>query len=152
MTRRAVTHEFVDFIPREMESGKLYISLTYGAMSHLCPCGCGAEVVTPLSPVGWMLSYDGVAVSLTPSIGSWDLPCQSHYYIDKGAVKWARNMTAAEISAVKKRDRHDVERYYDLREEIAPNAPEEPTLVSDSATETKKSLTLWDRIRHFLGG
>lgn len=152
MTKRTITHEFVEFIPREMESGKLYISLPYGATSHLCLCGCGAEVVTPLSPVGWTLSYDGVAVSLTPSIGSWDLPCQSHYYIDKGAVIWARKMNAAEISAVKRRDRHDVERYYDLREEIVPHAPETPLLFSDTPTEAKKSLTLWDRIRHFLGG
>ena len=54
MSRRTlVRHEFVDFIPDILEDGVVYISVTYATALHLCCCGCGSEVVTPLSPTGW---------------------------------------------------------------------------------------------------
>ncbi len=28
----------------------LYISIPYVTAAHKCPCGCGEEIVTPLSP------------------------------------------------------------------------------------------------------
>jgi len=34
-------------------------------------------VVTPLSPTGWSLIFDGETVSLYPSIGNWNFPCRS---------------------------------------------------------------------------
>jgi hypothetical protein len=33
--------------------------------------------------------FDGRSVSLTPSIGSWSLPCHSHYFLTRGKVRWA---------------------------------------------------------------
>ena len=86
-------HCFVDNIPdkSEMKNGTLYISLKYNVAIHKCACGCGNEVVTPLDePNGWVLSYNGKSISLYPSIGNWNLPCQSHYWIQKGQVCWVK--------------------------------------------------------------
>ena len=70
-------HRFVQYIPEALDEGVLYISVEFATASHACCCGCGNEVVTPIDPVGWTLSFDGVTVSLSPSIGNWQLSCQS---------------------------------------------------------------------------
>ncbi|MEU8452809.1 DUF6527 family protein [Streptomyces globisporus] len=88
-----------------MDAGGLYISIPYRTCSHLCCCGCGHEIVTPLSPAQWSLTYDGENVSLTPSIGNWSLPCQSHYWIRASRVRWSRRYTPAEIDQNQERDR-----------------------------------------------
>lgn len=31
---------------------------------------------------------------LRPSVGNWSFPCQSHYWIDNGRVRWAGRMSA----------------------------------------------------------
>lgn len=111
-----IAHEFVEFIPEEMEEQTLYIAMEYATASHKCFCGCGAEVVTPLSPTAWQLSYDGERVSLNPSIGSWSLPCQSHYWIRRGRVEWSYPMSKEQIAAVKQRDQEDTLRYHGIRD------------------------------------
>ncbi|HOW59081.1 MAG TPA: DUF6527 family protein [Candidatus Omnitrophota bacterium] len=88
-----LSHEFVEFIPNELKERTLYISYTYCTVLHKCCCGCGREVVTPLSPAGWKLIFDGKTVSLYPSIGNWNLPCQSHYSITNNRVVWAPKWT-----------------------------------------------------------
>ena len=55
---------------------------------HLCCCGCGNEVVTPLNPDGWRLTFDGESVSLHPSISNPDMDCRSHYWITRDKVCW----------------------------------------------------------------
>jgi len=85
-----LTHKFVEYIPDELESGTLYVSIKYCIAVHKCVCGCGNEVVTPISRKGWKLSFDGESVSLSPSIGSWNLPCKSHYFISNNTVRFAR--------------------------------------------------------------
>ncbi len=103
--------EFVEFIPEQLAPGVLYVSRRYSTAAHLCCCGCGLEVVTPLNPAKWQLSERGRGVSLSPSIGNWGFPCQSHYWIDGGQVRWAGAMSPAAISAVKARDRKDAKIY-----------------------------------------
>lgn len=94
-----LTHEFVEFIPDELKECTVYVSIRYKTVIHLCCCGCGREVVTPLSPAAWKLLFDGVSVSLYPSIGNWNLPCKSHYWIDRNRVKWSGTWSAVEIEA-----------------------------------------------------
>lgn len=72
---------FVDYMPDTIRQGILYVSMRYAVVIHLCACGCGEKVVTPLSPNDWKLSFDGESISLYPSIGNWDFPCKSHYFI-----------------------------------------------------------------------
>jgi len=96
-------HRFVDYIPDDLEQNVLYISMAFATVVHKCACGCNAEVVTPLAPLGWQLVFDGESVSLTPSIGSWSLPCRSHYFIRKNMVQWAQeNYITAPAPAKKK--------------------------------------------------
>jgi hypothetical protein len=90
MTRlHRVVHEFVEHIPDEVATGILYVSIPFATAIHLCCCGCGEEVVTPLSPTDWSLTFDGVSVSLHPSIGNWSFACQSHYWIKRNEGAWA---------------------------------------------------------------
>lgn len=104
-------HEFVDHIPERLEKGVLYVSIPYATGMHLCACGCGHEVVTPLCPTDWEMTFDGETVSLSPSIGNWSLECQSHYWIRRGRVRWARRMSRDEIERDRERDRMRKGRY-----------------------------------------
>lgn len=107
MTRRhEMAHKFVEFMPPELDDGVVYVSIEYATASHKCACGCGRRVVTPFTPTDWTLSYDGKAISLDPSIGNWSFPCQSHYWIRRGRVVWARRMSDLEIQLGRDRDRY----------------------------------------------
>ncbi|MCK9622898.1 MAG: DUF6527 family protein [Methylobacter sp.] len=111
MKRTTITPVFVDFIPEELNEGVIYISETYKTIVHRCCCGCGEEVVTPLSPVDWQLIREGKLITIRPSIGNWNYPCQSHYLITRNKVEWAGGMTKLQIQRVQERDRKDKELY-----------------------------------------
>ncbi len=99
MTDVRLTHMFIDHFPEKLTQDVVYISFPHALVAHLCCCGCGYEVVTPLAPREWKLTLDGVSVSLHPSIGNWSFPCKSHYWIRNNTVIWARQWTKEEISA-----------------------------------------------------
>jgi hypothetical protein len=108
----ALKHEFVEFIPEELKERTLYISKKYGTAVHKCCCGCGREVVTPLSPTAWRLTENDKTVSLYPSIGSWNLPCQSHYFITNGKVVWAPQWSKEQIERGRKQEALVKRQYY----------------------------------------
>lgn len=81
--------EIVKYIPGNLEKGVLYLSMEFNTVNHLCVCGCGLEVVTPLSPKSWRVTYNGETISLYPSIGNWQFPCKSHYWIIENETVWA---------------------------------------------------------------
>src|SRR5438034_204780 len=103
----------VQFIPKALEPGVLYVAEEFGAAAHLCACGCGAKVRTPLGPTDWSLVDTPGGPTLDPSIGNWQQPCQSHYWIRDGDVLWARPWTKKEIAAGRKREQKRAERYYE---------------------------------------
>ena len=109
--QRQLKHRFVEHIPRELQDGVLYVSIPFKTAIHKCCCGCGNEVVTPLSPEDWSLTYDGDSISLSPSIGNWSFRCKSHYWIVRNRIRWARVWTAKEIEEVRARDREIKERH-----------------------------------------
>ncbi len=86
----SIQHEFVENIPDNLEDGIVYVSLAYGTAVHKSCCGCGNEVITPLSPKDWRLSFDGESISLYPSIGNWNFDCRSHYWIENNRVLWCK--------------------------------------------------------------
>lgn len=100
-----IQHRFVECIPDSIDSGVLYISISYATAIHLCICGCGKEVVTPFSPTDWRLIFDGETVSLTPSIGNWSFPCRSHYFIKRNRIEVASNMSQRTIDRNREYDR-----------------------------------------------
>lgn len=53
---------FVSDIPDDLDEGVLYLALDYDAMVHLCACGCGSEISTPISPTDWKIAWDGVGI------------------------------------------------------------------------------------------
>lgn len=85
-----ITHEFVEFIPKELEERKLYISDTYKVAVHLCLCGCGNKTVTPLGGGGkWEIVRSGEGkISLIGSVGNFQFPCESHYIISKNIANF----------------------------------------------------------------
>jgi hypothetical protein len=109
----ALRHEFVEYLPTTLEGGTLYVSLPYATAAHRCACGCGYEVVTPLSPTDWQILFDGLSISLTPSIGNWNFPCRSHYWISHNKIQWARQWTRQEIDAGRAHDRYAKEQCFD---------------------------------------
>lgn len=105
----AIRPEFVEFAPPTLSPGVLYISERFKTALHLCPCGCGEKVVTPLSPARWQLIRDGDIVSLQPSIGNWDYACRSHYFIRRNQIVWSGHFSPQQIERVKERDRQDAD-------------------------------------------
>jgi hypothetical protein len=127
---------FVEFVPAALEPGMLYISKRYATASHLCCCGCGLKVVTPLKPTKWQLIERGSSVSLHPSIGNWSFPCRSHYWIKNGQVHWAGQMSADRIVAVQARDRHDAAAHF--------QALERPSILNQALSFWSQ---LWTRLQ-----
>lgn len=127
-------HEFVEYVPNDLKEGVVYVSIVYATAVHKCCCGCGSEVVTPISPVDWQLTFDGESVSLHPSIGNWGFKCRSHYWIRRNRVIWAPQWTQKEIETGRAEDTLAQETYFDK--------PKEPG-AKDS--RKKKKTAWWDR-------
>ena len=126
MKLHQITPEFVDEIPRELEVGKLYVCCRYRAVKHLCACGCGVAVNTPLHPTGWTLICDGVSVSLSPSIGNWSESCQSHYWIRNNRVHWASKWSRGRIRRGRRARELELNRYFATNASPHAHRPESP--------------------------
>lgn len=100
----SLVHRFVDYIPDKLDPGTIYVSIEHAVVAHNCCCGCGLEVVTPLAPTDWKLTFDGDTVSLDPSIGNWSFPCRSHYWITNSKVHWAPRWTTDRIDRARQLD------------------------------------------------
>lgn len=112
-----INHKFVEFVPERIEEGILYISIEYCTAVHKCVCGCGNEVVTPLSPTDWALTFDGKTVSLNPSIGNWSFECKSHYFITHNRIRFARSWHDWEIKKGRKEDGDNKKKYFKKRKD-----------------------------------
>jgi hypothetical protein len=119
-----LTPLFVETIPETVEPGVLYVSMSLASAIHLCACGCGQEVITPLSPTDWKLYFDGENVSLEPSIGNWGFPCRSHYWIREGKVRWSGSMSASEVGKGRGRDQQLKSDYYEPKRATPECLPE----------------------------
>jgi hypothetical protein len=134
-----VTEEFelrkVQYMPAKLEPGILYVAEEFGAAAHLCACGCGTIVRTPLDPTEWSLTVTEDGPSLYPSIGNWQEPCQSHYWIERGKVRWAAKWTSRQIEEGRRKEQERRVEYY-------------AALYQKRPSKFRKIL---NRIRSFLG-
>jgi len=89
----------VEFVPKELKPGVLYVAEEFGAAVHLCACGCGTKVSTPLGPTEWTVCESDGLATVTPSVGNWQLPCRSHYWIREGKVVWSGDWSPRQIAA-----------------------------------------------------
>lgn len=141
MKQKRLDHEFIDVIPSDLKEGKLYISVRYRTAVHLCACGCGNKVVTPIRPAQWKLIFDGDSVSLWPSIGNWQFPCRSHYWIQNGSIQWAEHWTEDQVSAGLERDARNIHQYYENRKSHSKGNP--PTGKSRKARGLVARVWAW---------
>lgn len=90
---------YVDYIPKELEEGVVYVSEEYEVSAHNCLCGCGCRTILPINNKketnselrnhGWELIKEvNGTVSFTPSIGNFQLPCKSHYIMTKNIANF----------------------------------------------------------------
>ena len=136
-------HEFVDFIPNEVADGVVYVSIPYATVAHKCCCGCGMEVVTPLSPTDWELIFDGESISLDPSIGNWSFDCKSHYWIRRNKVRWADRWSQEEIDAVRSHERFVRQTYYSPGKKNAEDVEDEAAASKPGPKAGKPKRRLW---------
>ena len=127
---------FVESIPKDLATRALYVSMDYATVVHKCCCGCGREVVTPLSPTDWKLIFDGETITLNPSIGNWSFECRSHYWIVKNAVRWADACSNEEIYVGRAHDRVTKKRYYAEESQIGLGVKMPPG-------DTRRNLWWW---------
>jgi hypothetical protein len=138
--RASLDPQFIEFLPESLDEGVLYISIPYATTAHLCACGCGEEVVAPLSPTDWRLTFDGETVSLDPSIGSWSSACQSHYWIEESRIHWAARWSKEKIARGREDDRLRKQRHFGEREER----------LTDEVSGPSKKLPVHKRIQLWL--
>ena len=143
MRQSHLSHRFVEFIPEQLEEGVLYISRRYRTAAHKCCCGCGEEVITPLTPTDWSLRMDGNDVTLHPSIGNWSFACRSHYLIQRNKVVWAGQMSQQQIERGRARDHAAKQAYFNAASSNKTHTPPSPTRVSSQADAPGEPYSLW---------
>jgi len=139
-------HEFLEFIPDKLQEGVIYISIPYATVAHKCACGCGNEVITPLSPTDWKLTFDGESVTLFPSIGNWSFDCRSHYWITNNRIEWSYQLSESEIRDGRILDKLNKTTYY--QDHIAS----EPRVVANEGTSkgTQRRWSMsWRRVKQW---
>ena len=137
-------HEFVANVPTDVKQGTLYISIEYSTAVHKCCCGCGNEVVTPLSPTDWKLIFDGENISLDPSIGNWSFDCQSHYWIEDNIVRWAPRWSREQIENGRARDRMAKKRYFENKRETHNT---DRGRASNSVADISGKVGFWSSVK-----
>ena len=107
MTRiNSLRHEFVSYIPEALYDGVLYVSIPFATVMHRCCCGCGNEVVTPLDPTDWQMTFDGRqcpfphrlatgAFLVNPTIGSIGIRCDG---LDSNGCSRSRKAMPSTVS------------------------------------------------------
>lgn len=133
-------HRFVQHIPEQLEPGIIYISMEFATAAHGCCCGCGEQVVTPLTRTDWELTFDGETVSLWPSIGNWNFACRSHYIIRKSRIFGAEPWDDDRVDRNRRWDKQRKEEFYGK----SNNTEEFPKSIETAVGE---DVGLWDRIK-----
>jgi Family of unknown function (DUF6527) len=145
-----IAHRFIELLPDTLEERTLYVSVEYKSIVHLCFCGCGKKVVTPLSPTGWSMTFNGKTISMQPSIGNWNLACRSHYWIRDSRVRWADQWSQAQIDEGFARDVRLKDHYYARVD--AAGVVEEASERSDGVGHFTDKGSWWTALKKRLSG
>jgi hypothetical protein len=105
--------QHVHYMPKELKPGILYVSDEYHTAAHLCACGCGAKIRTPLLPTEWALEETAKGPSLYPSVGNWQKGCKSHYWIRNGEIEWSGQLSSKKIAAGRRGEENRRRAYYE---------------------------------------
>ncbi len=141
--RETIDFEFIESVPANLSDGRVYVSIRFATIIHKCCCGCETEIVTPLSPAGWSLTFNGETITLHPSIGNWGTRCKSHYWIRDNRVIWERQFSEEEIEAVRLEDQIAYEHHYTEKTTSTP-------LKTNKVSHNEKNLSgWWARVKSF---
>jgi Family of unknown function (DUF6527) len=102
----------VKYMPQQLQPGILYVSEEFSTAAHLCPCGCGSKIRTPLGPTDWRFEDSVRGPTLWPSIGNWQRPCRSHYWIRSGDVLWSEDWSDDEVAVGRQLERDRAAAHY----------------------------------------
>jgi hypothetical protein len=144
--------EFVEYIPRHLDDGVLYVSIPYCTSVHKCACGCGNKVVTPISPADWQILFDGVGISLFPSVGNWAFPCKAHYWIRSNQVVWAKAWSPDQIARGRARESRSRAEYFALRASQATSGDAAPAASAVRPARARRVARISNWWREHLGG
>lgn len=115
--------ELVQYMPKVLDVGILYVSKEFGTAAHLCACGCGEKIRTPLGPAEWRVEETSAGPTLLPSVGNWQQPCQSHYIIWRGEIQWEGQWTDNQIAVGRLREQMRLRAYCNAqnKKQVQPN-------------------------------
>ena len=85
--------------PSTLEEEVPYVSDEFYAAAHICACGFGSKIRTPLGPEKWSVKETRTGPTVRPSVGNWQKACRSHYFITGGEVEWLRAWSEDELPA-----------------------------------------------------
>jgi len=102
----------VQYMPAVLEPGVLYVSEEFDIAMHLCACGCGTTVKTPLGPTEWSVEETAEGPTMRPSIGNWQQACKSHYLIHRGEIVWALKWSPQQIETGRRAEEARRTAYY----------------------------------------
>ena len=70
----------------DMLDNVICISDEFQIAEHKCICGCGTLISTPLNKNDWKYNINKHtdSISMQPSIGNFQIPCNTHYIFSKG--------------------------------------------------------------------
>lgn len=147
-----IAPRFVQYIPEQLVAGVLYVSREYATATHLCCCGCGEEVVTPLNRTDWSLTMEDGRVTLFPSIGNWSFACRSHYWIERGRVIDAGPMEQWRIDRIRAVDFANKDAHFRAKNNERDQRSVIPAARPPSAAESTPGLlaSLWEALRRWL--
>ncbi|MCK4990227.1 MAG: hypothetical protein KAS29_07060 [Bacteroidales bacterium] len=107
-----IESKYVHYMPKELKPGVLYVSKEFSTAAHLCACGCGSKIRTPLGSTEWSIKETDDGPTLHPSVGNWQQKCQSHYLIHRGKVTWSNKWTLEQITAGRRNEEERRHAYY----------------------------------------
>ncbi len=99
MKLSSITLQHVEYMPKQLEPGILYVSEQFSTAAHLCACGCGEKIRTPLGPTEWSVVEKAGRPSVWPSVGNWQKACRSHYIIRDGRIVWCNQWSPEQVAA-----------------------------------------------------
>lgn len=135
--------QFVEYLPEQLQERTLYVSVPFATAAHMCACGCGNQVITPITPTDWQMTFDGETISLHPSIGNWSFRCQSHYWIRHNQVQWAPRWTKQQIEAGREHDQQNKAAYF-------AEPSNAPALQPETRDDVTKPDGFWRRLKRRL--
>ena len=100
-------------MPKDLQAGVLYVSEEFFTAAHLCACGCGTKIRTPLGPTEWSVEEDLQGPTLWPSVGNWQHACRSHYWFHDGEVVWGDAWSPAQVASGRGQEQERRRAYYD---------------------------------------